>query len=597
VVRFGVILIATVQPLLGEWQAIGPFGGPLQTVAADPHHANVVMAASANAAVFQSRDAGESWTFLPFPVESRAALHTLVFDPVRPRVIFAALTSERSEYAGVFRSVDSGGSWQQLRGMRGEQVWCIALSADGEVAAGTESGLYLSDDAGENWRTTAPGDGSPVGPVVSLAFDSHQPGVLYLGTPHLAWKTSEHGAKWTPIHDGMFDDSDVFSLAVDPLTPGRIYSSACSGLYMSSNAGTNWTRAAMPRGVLDRTYLVAAHPSLRGYVYAGTASGIAWSVDGGAHWKIVSSRLARAVAFDPLNLNRLYVATDDGILRSDDGGSHLRAANQGLSTWRLSRFTESNDVLYAGSTDASTPVVVQTTSRVPGIATGAYTLAASGVLYSRDLGRVWIHLRVPGRIGALLAGRGDVLLVACGSAMFRSTDGGGSWSPLDMPPLNSSIRDIVALGDTAVAAYTDHEVIWSPDGIHWSGSAALPRNAEIHGLAGGLSGVLLAATSAGLMRSPNSGQSWSPVAHELGASSAQAVARAPLISKVFAVAVFGAVYISGDDGVTWRRLSPEGALAGPIRQLLFSADSRRLFALTEGHGVFLWSQGDSPVRE
>ena len=43
----------------------------------------------------------------------------------------------------------------------------------------------------------------------SLAFDPADPNVLYAGTWHLVWKTSNGGAAWAPAHDGMIDDSDV----------------------------------------------------------------------------------------------------------------------------------------------------------------------------------------------------------------------------------------------------------------------------------------------------------------------------------------------------------------------------------------------------
>jgi photosystem II stability/assembly factor-like uncharacterized protein len=114
--------------------------------------------------------------------------------------------------------------------MRGQQVWSLAISAGGEIAAGTESGLYLSQDTGDSWRLIPSDDDQRVRPVVSLAFDPNQSGELYVGTPYLAWKTAGRGAKWTTIHAGMPDDSDVFSIAVDQLTPGRTFASACSGL-------------------------------------------------------------------------------------------------------------------------------------------------------------------------------------------------------------------------------------------------------------------------------------------------------------------------------------------------------------------------------
>ncbi len=51
----------------------------------------------------------------------------------------------------------------------------------------------------------------------------------------MLWKTTDGGRRWTPIHEGMIDDSDVMSILVDRTNPHRIYASAYSGIYLSEN--------------------------------------------------------------------------------------------------------------------------------------------------------------------------------------------------------------------------------------------------------------------------------------------------------------------------------------------------------------------------
>src|SRR5262249_21961365 len=161
------------------------------------------------------------------------------------------------------------------------------------------------------------------------------------------------------------------------------------------------------------------------------------------------------------------------------------------------------------------------------------------------------------------------------------------------PLLRSSVREIIPLRGSSVALFGDREVLWSPDGTHWMSAVELPRSARIHALAGNGSGVFLAATSVGLMRSSDFGQSWSPVRGELGAISIQAIARDPGAPGTFVAASFGTVYASADGGSTWRRVGGSPSI-GAIRQVLIAAGARRLFALTEEHGVFVWDPGDSP---
>ena len=66
--------------------------------------------------------------------------------------------------------------------------------------------------------------------------------MIYAGTSHLPWKTSDNGKTWESIHSGMIDDSDVFSIYIDPRSPKQVFASACSGIYQSPNGGEMWRK-------------------------------------------------------------------------------------------------------------------------------------------------------------------------------------------------------------------------------------------------------------------------------------------------------------------------------------------------------------------
>ncbi len=73
--------------------------------------------------------------------------------------------------------------------------------------------------------------------IESLAIDPADPDIVYAGTWHLPWKTTDGGKSWHNIKRGVIDDSDVFSIIIDPDKPRIVYASACSGIYKSENAG------------------------------------------------------------------------------------------------------------------------------------------------------------------------------------------------------------------------------------------------------------------------------------------------------------------------------------------------------------------------
>ena len=57
----------------------------------------------------------------------------------------------------------------------------------------------------------------------SVAFDPRDENIIYAGTYHLPWKTTDGGKNWFPISKGMIDDSDVMSVVVDPANPDNVH--------------------------------------------------------------------------------------------------------------------------------------------------------------------------------------------------------------------------------------------------------------------------------------------------------------------------------------------------------------------------------------
>ena len=97
-----------------------------------------------------------------------------------------------------------------------------------------------SDDGGYTWQRLTPEQHEELRNFDSVALDPANPQIIYAGTYHLPWKSTDGGAHWKPVHEGMIDDSDVMSILVDRAHPRRVYASACSGIYLSEDGATLW---------------------------------------------------------------------------------------------------------------------------------------------------------------------------------------------------------------------------------------------------------------------------------------------------------------------------------------------------------------------
>ena len=75
--------------------------------------------------------------------------------------------------------------------------------------------------------------------IESLAIDPRNDNVVYAGSWHLPFKTTDGGQTWRVTNNGIIDDSDVFAIDINERDADHIIASACSGIYETKNARRN----------------------------------------------------------------------------------------------------------------------------------------------------------------------------------------------------------------------------------------------------------------------------------------------------------------------------------------------------------------------
>src|ERR1022692_3401078 len=328
-----------------DWQLIGPEGGNVRSLAYDPSDPNRILLGTSAGQLFISKDGGNSWAIFAHlgPGDDYVFDH-IVFDPTNPATLYAAAWGLfNDDDGGVFRSDDGGRTWRELMGAHGKSIRALAMapSDHNTLVIGALDGVFRSRDGGATWERISPENHaaienhSSLRNFVSVAIDPQNPDVIYAGTRHLPWKTSDGGAHWHNLKEGILDDSDVFSIIVDPKVPSRIYASACSGIYKSDNGAETFHRVqGLPHSAI-RTRVLRQDPQRPSIVYAGTTGGLWKTVDGGTRWSLVSSPdiIVNDVLIDPRDPNRVLVATDlRGVLVSKDGFALYRRQRRQAST-------------------------------------------------------------------------------------------------------------------------------------------------------------------------------------------------------------------------------------------------------------------------
>jgi photosystem II stability/assembly factor-like uncharacterized protein len=345
VVGFALLFaLISVTAMASDWRLIGPDGGNVRCLAYDPSDPNHIFLGTSAGQLFVSRDAGNSWApFAHLGSGDDLVIDHIVFDPTNPLIIYAAGWGLYHDDEGdVFRSDDGGATWTALAGVHGKSIRALAMapSDHNTLVIGALDGVFRSQNGGATWEKMTPENPdvlenhASMRNFVSVAVDPQNPDVVYAGTRHLPWKTSDGGKSWHNLKDGILDDSDVFSIIVDPKTPSRVYASACSGIYKSDNGAELFHRVqGLPHSAI-RTRVLKQDPQRSSIVYAGTTGGMWKTVDGGTKWTLVTSAdvVVNDVLIDPRNPQRVLIATDrGGVLASNDGFAKYQSSNRGFS--------------------------------------------------------------------------------------------------------------------------------------------------------------------------------------------------------------------------------------------------------------------------
>ena len=322
------------------WRQVGPPGGTVISLGADPHNIAKLYMGTADGHIFTSNDEGGHWQLASRIGTGQDDVVThIIVDPRDSNRLYASTWALYSGGGGVYRSDDAGRTWFII-GLAHETVRALAQSSTNPklMLAGSLTGVYRSEDDGASWVRITPENHPDLNRFDSVAFDPKDNNIIYAGTYHLPWKTNDGGKNWFPIVKGMIDDSDVMSIIVDPANSDNVHATACSGIYHSTNAGTQWVKYQGIPNVFRRTQLIRMDPTNEQILYAGTTSGL-WKTVNDKDFKRITpvEWIINALIIDPQNPKKLIIGTErEGIQISNDGGETFVSSNIGFHHQHLS---------------------------------------------------------------------------------------------------------------------------------------------------------------------------------------------------------------------------------------------------------------------
>jgi photosystem II stability/assembly factor-like uncharacterized protein len=334
-----------------------------------------------------------------------------------PSYLYLGLAGEtgrgRIVHSGLHRMAEGDGEWESLhRGLpAAPEVRALAVHPRNPavVYAGTQAGVYRSEDRGDHWERIAMADHGL--PVWSILFHPHDPDVILVGTENCEiYRSDDKGEHWVRLPVSVrFPDittapganpaKRILMLDASAAEPDHLYGAIeVGGTIRSTDGGEHWENLSHGQYVNDD--YVDMHGVLASRWRPGTVFGIARagmfrSDDGGGHWS--------HVPLEPLNPKGQIYCRD---IREVPGNPrHL---------W---------------------------------VAAGAgFQSDAGALLHSRDGGDSWTRVElgtpVPHTMFKLAFDERRPSLMSCatnGGEVWTSTDAGESWTPLPPPPAGTQI--------------------------------------------------------------------------------------------------------------------------------------------------------------
>lgn len=378
---------------------------------------------------------------------------TLNIDPSNPNILYAGTFG-----AGVYKSTDSGGTWQPARNGLGNlyiNSFAIDRQNPATLYAGTyKDGVYKSTDAGASWFHSNSGvQTSAV--VYTIAVDPVNSSRVYIGTrgeigvsgpPWMGvmYRSTDGGAHWTvSLKDlGGSDQQDwIYSISILPgSTNFMLAASHQHGPYRSTNYGASWisVNSGVEDGsgravVFDPTSL---SPSVAYYgvwhlsgVYKTTSSANSWQPANNG----LSGIKIYGMAIDPTHPNNVYACTmnetntsNRGVWKTSDGAESWRSAGlQNINIYSLAVDPRNSSNLYAGT-----------------MGSGLFRSLAGGkdwFLSQTHLISVWASSVI-----APIGDRNTLVMGTYGNGVYRSADQGATWTDLNSGLPDMNIHALVA---------------------------------------------------------------------------------------------------------------------------------------------------------
>ena len=419
--------------------------GMVYRILKDPDDDNILFVAT-NKGLYKTTNGGDSFTLI-----DDHHFREIEFNPSSKNIMYAG-----DSWGGIFYSTDSGDNWTQVidKGGDGAGRVAIAVSADSSnvvygLITGSDNGLYgvyRSRDTGHTFQLVQDSinllgwdcSGSDAGGQgwydLVLIADPHNANKIYVGGVN-TWTSDDGGKTWylanhwssTCGNQNDIVHADKHYMAYQPGTDA-LFECNDGGIY-KSNDGDHWTDLTSGM-VISQIYRLSASATVADEVINGLQDNGTKLLSSGI-WSDVNGGDGMDCQIDYTDVNVQYSETPNGAIeRTTDHWDHSKDITSGLTgdgAWVTPYVLDPKDhkTLYIGYQD---------------------------VFKSTDQGDNWTKLSNWGgkslRSLAVAPSNPQYIYAATYSILYRTTDGGSTWKDITANlPVNYASINYIAVKD------------------------------------------------------------------------------------------------------------------------------------------------------
>ncbi len=418
--------------------------------------------------LFRSASSDSEWVETGFPASTSALNNSLI--AVGSSILIGT-------YTGIARSTDNGATWSV---QTTNQIYATRFRAFGStIYACSYQGLYRSNDSGATWtqvgNKTNISDVSVSGTTITIATSSE--GVLHSTNDGATWTRQNAGFPSQYVERACGVGTTVFattSFPVEELSKVNRQTQGGGGsnnLYRTTNNGQQWSLAKITfndGSSIDTVSYASDMLTVGNALFVGNNYGLFRTTDKGNSWSRDTASFLRSNGVRYLNQsgNALFAIYYGGFGRSTNNGA----------TWTEFTFNP-----YGGSAL---------------ISSGKQALSGARATSSASLGGTALQV----------AQSGSTIFVASTDGLYRTTNGGSTWSKV-ISTSTQSQSDVATIGSTVFYPLQDKVLYSSDNGDTWAESRVGARYHYVR-LIAATGNILFAGTDNGLYVSKDSGRTW-----------------------------------------------------------------------------------------